>query len=121
MGPEKHMVDVLKRGENLGTDEPVFVGEERRKEREPEYTTDLKMKAPTGNWCRVLQTKEDQGHQQMSRKRDRVTKTIWQPDGGSTLPTLWPLTVRRSQPQISWTLSWPSSKLTKGTARDFCQ
>lgn len=34
MGLEKHMVDVLKRGENLGTDEPVFVREERGKERE---------------------------------------------------------------------------------------
>lgn len=67
MGPEKHMVDVLKRGENLGTDEPVFGGEEtgrEEREREPEYTTDLKMKAPIGNWCRVLQTREDQGHQQ---------------------------------------------------------
>lgn len=32
MGPEKHMVDVLKRGENLGTDKPVFVGEKRERE-----------------------------------------------------------------------------------------
>lgn len=51
MGPEKHMVEVLKRGENLGMDEPVFGGEERGKERErePESTTDLEMKAPIGN------------------------------------------------------------------------
>lgn len=36
MGPETHMTDVLKRGENLGMDEPLYANEQRAGQRRGE-------------------------------------------------------------------------------------